>query len=403
MKAIDILRFALASLQGNRTRTLLMLLAMAIGVASVLVLTSLGEAARRYVTGEFASLGTNLIIVIPGRSETAGAGAVNMLVGETPRDLTIDDAMALQRSSSIRYVAPVNIGSAPVSWSGLEREVPIFGSTSELLAVRHWEMGQGRFLPAGDPDRANPVCVLGAKVRKELFGTKPALGEWVRIGDRRFRVIGIMASEGHAVGVNVEDVVIVPVASAQMLFNTRSLFRILIEAKNREAIPRAIDFTIDTIQQRHQGEKDITVITQDAVLATFDKILQALTFAVAGIAAISLAVAGILIMNVMLVAVSQRTTEIGLLKALGAPGRQIVTLFLAEAGLLSVLGAVLGLAIGQAGSWFIGYLYPVLPVGAPLWAFVAATAVALGTGLLFSLLPAKRAAKLDPVQALSRR
>ena len=403
MKATDILRFALSSLQGYRTRTLLMLLAMSIGVASVLVLTSLGEAARRYVTGEFASLGTNLIIVIPGRSETAGAGAVSMLVGATPRDLTIDDAIALQRSSMIRHVAPLNIGSAPVSWSGLEREVPIFGSTSELLTIRHWDMAQGQFLPAGDPDRANPVCVLGAKVRKELFGTKPALGEWVRIGDRRFRVIGVMASEGQSIGVAVEDVVIVPVASAQMLFNTTTLFRILIEAKSREAIPRTIDFTIDTIQQRHQGEKDVTVITQDAVLATFDKILQALTFAVAGIAAISLAVAGILIMNVMLVAVSQRTTEIGLLKALGAPERQIVILFLAEAGLLSVLGAVLGLAIGQAGSWFIGYLYPVLPVGAPLWAFVAATAVALGTGLLFSLLPAKRAAKLDPVQALSRR
>jgi len=196
---------------------------------------------------------------------------------------------------------------------------------------------------------------------------------------------------------------IVPVASAQRLFNTESLFRILVEVRSREAIPRVIDFVTDTLRKRHQGEEDVTVITQDAVLATFDKILQALTLTVAGIAAISLGVAGILIMNVMLVAVAQRTTEIGLLKALGAPQRQIVTLFLAEAALLSLLGAGLGLIIGQSGTWLIGYLYPALPMGTPLWAFIAAIGVALGTGLLFSLLPAQRAARLNPVQALARR
>jgi putative ABC transport system permease protein len=198
-------------------------------------------------------------------------------------------------------------------------------------------------------------------------------------------------------------VVIIPVATALQLFNTNTLFRILVEARDREMIPAVIAHVEQTIRERHQGEDDVTVITQDAVLATFDKILQALTFAVAGIAAISLAVAGILIMNVMLVAVSQRTTEIGLLKALGAPRRQIVGLFLMEAGLLSALGAGLGLVVGQLGSWLIGYFYPALPVGAPWWAFVAAIGVALGTGLLFSLLPARRAAQLDPVQALARR
>lgn len=402
MKATDTTRFALTALQGARTRTLLMLLAMAIGVASVLVLTSLGEAARRYVTAEFSSLGTNLVIVLPGRSETAGAGLMQLFGGST-RDLTLDDALALQRSAQVTRIAPINIGSAPVSRQGLIREVPIIGSSSELLQLRQWEMAIGQFLPAGDMDRARPVCVLGAKVKRELFGAQAVLGEQVRIGDSRFIVIGVMSSEGRSIGVDVEDIVMVPVASAQQLFNTQSLFRILVEASSREAIPRVIEHIKRTLRQRHQGEEDFTVITQDAVLDTFDKILGALTLAVAGIAAISLIVAGILIMNVMLVSISQRTSEIGLLKALGAPDRQIVSLFLAEATLLSILGALLGLIVGEAGSWLIGSLYPVLPMGPPWWAFVAAVGVALGTGILFSLLPARRASRLDPVQALARR
>ncbi len=402
MKTRDATRFAFDALRGYRTRTLLMLLAMSIGVASVLVLTSLGEAARRYVTGEFASLGTNLIIVLPGKSETTGGGSPNLL-GGTTRDLTLNDALAVSRSSLINHMAPLIIGSAPVSVRNLQRDVMVVGATSSLLDVRQWHLGKGQFLPETDIDRASFVTVLGSTLKQELFGAKNALGEWVRIGDRRFRVVGIMAAQGRSFDIDVENVAFVPVASAQMLFNTQSLFRILLGTRSRESIPRAIEHIRRTLRERHQGEEDVTIITQDAVLATFDKILRALTLTVAGIAAISLAVAGILIMNVMLVAVSQRTTEIGLLKALGAPRRQIIRLIMTEAALLSSMGAGLGLLVGQIGSSVIGYFYPALPLGAPWWAFVAAIGVALGTGLLFSLLPARRAAQLDPVQALARR
>jgi putative ABC transport system permease protein len=402
MNLLDAIRFALGTLRAYRLRAGLMLLAMAIGVASVVVLTSLGEAARRYVTGEFSALGTHMIIVLPGRSETAGLGP-SMFTAETPRDLTLADAAALTRSNTVVRVAPINVGAAPVSWGGRERDVVILGTTADFLDIRHFKMNQGRFLPPGDPETANAVCVLGTKVRDELFGATPALGKWIRIGDRRFRVIGILASEGQSIGVNTEDLVVIPVASAQSLLNTSSVFRILVEARSRELIPAAKRHIVATIKARHQGEEDVTVITQDAVLATFDKILQALTFAVAGIASISLVVAGILIMNVMLVAVTQRTSEIGLLKALGATAQQILRLFLVEAALLSLIGAVVGVSVGQAGSWFIGRIYPTLPVGAPWWAFTAAVGVALGTGLLFGILPAKRAARLDPVRALQRR
>jgi len=402
MRYPDIMIFVLGALSRYRVRTSLILLAMSIGIASIIVLTSLGEGARRYVIGEFASLGTNLVIVIPGRSETSG-GSPAMLLGSTTRDLTIADAVAIKRHAAVKQVAPVFVGAASISHNQRDRDAPVLGSTSELLDIRHWKLARGKFLPTVDPERANSVCVLGTKIRNELFGNESALGQWVRLGDRRFRVIGILASEGRSIGVDVQDLVVIPAASARILFNTPSLFRILIEAKTLDAIPAVKKHTINTIKARHQGEEDVTVITQDAVLSTFDRILKALTVTVAGIAAISLGVAGILIMNIMLVAISQRTAEIGLLKALGAPARQIVVLFLAEAATLSFVGACLGVVLGEFGSWVIGKIYPTLPLGAPWWAVLAAFTTAIVTGLVFGALPARRAARLDPVLALAHK
>jgi putative ABC transport system permease protein len=402
MRLADLLDFAWQVVRGYRTRTLLILLAMGIGVAAVVAVTSLGEGARLYVVNQFGSLGTNLVIVLPGRSETAGA-MPGVLVGKTPRDLTLDDAIALKRSHAVRRIAPLVIGVGDMHVGSRVRETPVLGSTAELMDIRGMEVALGRFLPEGDPRQIVPVCVIGSKVAAELFGTRPVLGEWVRIGDRRFRVIGVMARQGESMGSNTDEIVIVPLAAAQALFNTEALFRILVEAKSREQIPYARDDVEEIIRLRHEGERDVAVITQDAVLATFDRILRALTLAVAGIAAISLAVAGILIMNVMLIAVTQRRREIGLLKALGATGVQIRMAFLTEAVLLSVGGAAVGLAAGQAVRYAAVQLYPAIPFQAPWWALVAAPATAVITAVLFTLAPARRAAMLDPVQALSRR
>jgi putative ABC transport system permease protein len=374
---------------------------MGIGVASVVVLTALGEGARRFVTGEFESLGTHLLIVLPGRSETTGGPPP--LLGETPRDLTLDDALAIERSRAVRRIAPIAVGSAGVSHREREREAMIIGSTAAFLDVRHLKMASGRFLPTSDPRRASPVCVLGAKLKHELFGSSPAIGRWVRVGDRRFRVIGTLASEGRSIGLDLEDIVIIPVAAAQSLFDSYSLFRVLVEARSDEAIPRARRDILRIIRQRHEGEDDVTVITQDALVATFDKIFTALTLTVAGIASISLVVAGILIMNVMLVAVSQRTTEVGLLKALGASSGTIMRVFLAEATILSLVGAAAGVAVGYAAIRIVDQAYPLLPLSMPLWAVASAVLVAMTTGLLFGVLPARRAAKLDPVAALAGR
>lgn len=401
MNLLDIIGFGLRATMGYRTRTILVLLAMAIGVASMVLLSTLGEGARTYAVGQFSSLGTNLVIVLPGRSETVGGPPP--LLGVTPRDLTIEDAMALQRSSAVRYVAPIILGAVPVSHGSLEREVTIFGSTSELYLIRQLNMEHGKFLPGGDEVRAAPVCVLGSTAKNELFGNRPAIGEKVRIGDRRFRVIGVLADKGESVGIDMGDIVVIPVASAQALFNTSTLFRILVEASGRDMIPQAKEAILRIIRERHDGEDDVTVITQDAVLATFDKIFKALTLTVSGIAAISIVVAGILIMNVMLIAVSQRSSEVGLLKAIGSPGGQIVALFLTEAAILSLIGAAIGLLLSTAVIWLVESLYPQLPLAVPPWALLAALVVALGTGIVFGVLPALRAARLDPVQSLSRR
>jgi putative ABC transport system permease protein len=401
MKVLDVFRFGLRAASGYPARTLLMLLAMSIGVASVILLTTLGEGARRYVTREFTSLGTHLLIVLPGRSETTGGPPP--LLGETPRDLTLEDALALSRSSSVRRVAPIALGSAPVAWKQRDREVIILGSTAELFDIRQLSMAQGRFIPAGDPARAVAVCVLGNKIKNELFGNQSPLGKWVRIGQRRFRVIGILTPKGQSIGMNMSDVAVIPVASAQALFNTSSLFRIMVQARGRHAVADAKKAILKIIRDRHEGEDDITVVTQDALLATFDRIFTALTLTVAGIAAISLVVAGILIMNVMLIAVSQRRTEIGLLKAIGATGGQILQLFLSESAILSLIGALFGIILALLGTWVIIRLYPNFPLMIPLWSLSAATGVALITGLIFGVMPARRAAKLDPVEALSRR
>ena len=397
----DIILFSMQASTASRGRTILMLLAMAIGVSSVILLISLGDSARRYVIDQFASLGTNLLIVLPGRSETTGGPPP--LLGETPRDLTLDDAIALTQSSVIRRVAPIVAGSAPVSVRQLEREMIILGSSAELLEVRRLSMNQGSFLPPGDLRRGENVCVIGSGGKQELFGNQKALGQWVRIGDRRFRVIGVLAQIGVSLGEDMSEVVIIPVAVAQSLFNTESLFRIVVEATSEDAIARAKEAVLSIIRSRHEGEDDITVITQDAVLATFNKIFKALTMTVGGIAAISLVVAGIMIMNIMLVAVSNRRAEIGLLKALGAPRHQIMGLFLTESALLSIAGAVLGFLLAYGTMELLAGFFPEYSLALALWSPFIAASLALGTGIVFGVMPARRAAMLEPALALSRR
>jgi len=402
MRSADVLRFAAGAAAGNPLRTLLSMLAMSIGVAAVVVLTALGDGARRYVIDQFSSLGTNLVIVLPGRSATGGFSPANVIT-QTPRDLTVDDARALLRAPAVQRAAPVSVGNAELTVGGKLRATVILGTVAEYLEIRRFELAQGSFLPEEDWSHGSPVMVIGGKVRRELFGAEPAVGRFVRAGDRRFRVIGVLATTGVGLGMNTDELAMVPVSIAQQMFNTNTLFRIIIEARHRDAITAAKTQAQAIIKARHEGEEDVTVITQDAVLATFDRVLGTLTVGVAGIAAISLAVAGILVMNVMLVSVTQRTPEIGLLKALGATQRAIRAAFMTEAALLSAAGGLLGFALGHVGAGVLRYLYPTFPAYPPDWAVLAGLGTAFATGLVFGVMPARRAARLDPVLALAKR
>ncbi len=398
----DALSLALGSLHAQGKRSLLIGIATTIGVAAVLLLTGLGDGARRYVVGQFSALGTNLLVVLPGRNETVGGPPPVM--GETPRELTVQDAEALTRIPGVRQVVPLMVGSANVSVAaGLEREVTILGATSALLQVRHLTLGEGRFLPTIDAVQAGSSCVLGPKLKHELYAGRRALGTWLRIGDRRCRVVGILADTGVSLGTDFNDVAILPVAAAQAVMNTEGLFRVLVETRKGDSIQTLVTAVRATLKARHEGEDDVTIITQDSVVATFDRILRALTLGVSAVSAISLVVAGILVMNVMLVSVAQRKGEIGLLKALGARQRDIRQLFLIESVLLTTLGAAGGIVIGYGGTFLVRVLYPNFPAAVPWWGLGAGLLISGVCGLVFGVGPARRASQLDPVLALSNR
>ena len=402
MKITDTFRYASDAATGTPLRTGLLILAMSIGVAAVVILTALGDGARRYVVGEFSAIGSNLVIVLPGRSETRGFNPAN-LITSTPRDLTVDDAASLLRLPGVERIAPILIATTEINAAGKLREAMLLGTNDEFVRVRQLKMGLGRFLSKDEVGHGSTEVVLGALIRQEIFGAENPLGKTVRIGDRRLRVVGVLSEGGRGMGMTTDELVIVPVTTAQAMLNSNTLFRILVEARSREQIGEVKARVLKMITQRHEGEEDVTVITQDAVLQTFDKILNVLTLGVAGIAAISLAVAGILVMNVMLVSVTQRTGEIGLLKALGANSAAVRQLFMTEAVLLSLTGGLLGTALGYLGAAILRQLYPTFPAYPPLWAVLAGLGTALASGLIFGVMPARRAAQLDPIQALSKR
>lgn len=401
MRLLDRNQMALTAVVRYPLRSSMLLVAIAIGVAAVLVLTALGEGARLYVTSQFNSLGTHLLFVAPGKNEVGGLGGIAGSLGGSPRPFTLDDVRALGRSPYIATTTPMVMGTANINYQGLERGISVLGTTHTMKRLFDYELNSGRFLPELDLDNATPMCVIGDTIARELFGNAEPVGKWVRMGDRRVRVIGALSQGGQTGGHDLDEAVFVPIAFAMQIYDTESVQRMMVETTSAESMVKAKKDILDIIKARHFGHEDITVMDQGTILDTFNKIFLVLTSTLAGIAAISLAVAGTLIMNVMLVAVSQRTAEIGLLKALGARRGQIIGLFLTEATMLSLLGAVVGVLVGYACIELLREVYPLIDFRAPDWAVISAVLMALASGLLFGIMPARRAADLDPVEALA--
>jgi putative ABC transport system permease protein len=398
MRLGDVLQFATGALRGHRLRTALSLLGVAVGVAAVILLTSLGDGARAYVEREFAAMGSNLLVVLPGKTETTGFAP---LFGGAPHDLTLEDVEAMRHIAGVRRVAPLTVGRASIHASGRSREVMIAGTTAEWGRVRRVEMAVGSFLPETAAEADRPVCVIGALIRSELFPTGNPLGRVLRVGEERYRVIGVTARRGRSMNMDLDDLVMIPVRRHMRMFDTTSIFRVMVEVGAHASIESTRARVIAMLTARHAGEEDVTVLTQDAVLTSFGRILNVLTLLLAGIAAISLTVAGIGVMNVMLVSVAERRREIGLLKAIGATGRQILALFLLEATLIAVTGG----AAGAGAAWSVTALfteaYPSFPIAPPLWAVGAALLVSITIGASFGAWPARRAARLEPIAAMA--
>lgn len=397
MKFPDLIRLTLGALLAHRLRSVLTTIGIMIGIASVILLTSIGEGTRQHILSSFTQFGTNILVIHPGKTMTTGSPGA--LAG-TIRKLTIDDAEALARIPGVENVCPVSFGMGKVEWGERGRDVFVVGVSANATDVWKFHVRQGRFLPEGDPRRASTLAVLGPKLKREVFGEKNALGEYVRIAGQRYVVVGVMEPKGNILGMDLDDRVWVDTTAALNLFNRDGLIEIDLTYANADMADRIVSDVTRVLKARHGGEEDFSVTTQDAMLSVLNKILGVINAAVGGIGAISLLVGALGILTMMWISVHERVAEIGLAKALGATPRQVLMLFLGEAALLSLLGGILGVAVGMGLAFLIGRLIPGLPVHTPIRFVLMAIGVSLAVGLLSGVLPARRAARLDPVDAL---
>jgi putative ABC transport system permease protein len=395
MRWQDGLRLTATTLVSRPLRSLLTLLGVAIGIAAVALLTAMGEGLRLYVLDNFSQFGTRIIAIHPGKTQTGGLGGILSSV----RPLSLSDADALGRLAHIEAVVPIIQGSGDIQFGVMSRRSEIIGSGHQLAEAWDFRVALGQFLPEARDGRSPPYVVLGHKLRKELFGAANPLGEPVRVGGVRFRVIGVIEEKGQLLGFDLDDIAYIPVAWAQRLFNRDGLMEINLmftagtSAKQLSARIRQL------LIERH-GVEDFSLTTQDDMLASLDRILGTLTIAVAALGGISLLVGAVGILTIMTTTVGERTAEIGLLRALGATPRQVLGLFLAEAALLSLAGGMLGLLLMALLLVTIHFSLPDLPLSlAPVFVLMA-LALSVAIGLLAGIAPARQAARLHPVDAL---
>lgn len=389
--------FAARAVFAHRLRSGLSALGIAIGVASVVLLTSIGEGTRRYVFEQFNQFGTNLVAINPGKAETVGIPGI---LGGTTHKLTLDDALSLQRIEGVEELLPMAYGTGRVEARGRGRSVYVYGVTANVPRAWNMAVRQGSFWPESDPRRGYATAVLGPTLKRELFGAEDALGERVRIGGGRFRVIGIMEPRGSLLGIDIDDAVYIPTASAMTLLNRTELDEIHVIYRPSYDADRIVERVKEVLTERHRGNEDFTVTSQEAMMEVFDNVMQTITAAVGAIAGISLLVGMIGILTTMWIAVGERTHEIGLLRAVGAGRAQVRQVFLTEAAALALAGGTAGLAAGLGLAALLRTAIPGLPVETPLSFAMAALILSAGTGLAAGVLPAQRAARMDPVDAL---
>lgn len=395
MSTIDFFRFIFRSVLSARLRSALTALGIAIGIMAVTLLTAIGEGVRSYVMETFSQFGTNIMSISPGHAVTGGMGGLL----NTVRPLTLDDVEAIARLPEIRGTVPNVSGMARIGAGNRQRNAMVLGATPDALDVWKLAVANGSFLPADDIHAPRALAVIGSRLREELFGTGNALGQWIRIGDSRYLVVGTLESKGQLLGFDLDDAAYIPVSRSMQLFNREGLMQADImfhPGLSSEQVARRVKaMMID----RH-GREDFSIVTQDEMLGTLDRILNVLTLSVAALGSISLLVGGVGILTIMTTAVRERVSEIGLLRAIGATERQVLLIFLGESILLSLLGGLAGIAAMTAIVTSVAIALPTLPL-APQPLYIAIALVVSGLiGLVAGVAPARHAARLDPIESL---
>jgi putative ABC transport system permease protein len=392
----DFVRLVAQSVIAHRLRSVLTALGIGIGVTAVVLLTSIGEGLNTYMVEQFTQFGTTTVQITPGKLSTFGIspGALNSV-----RPLSLADAEALQRAPHVLSSVPVVAGSASVEGRRRERSVTVYAVGPDFDEAFRFDVAIGEFLPHDDFERARNVAVLGARLHAELYGGDNPLGDRIRVGGQRYRVIGVMESKGQMVGIDLDDTVYIPAARGLELFNRQGLLEVDVQYAEGAPVDEVVEGIRRILTARH-GAEDFTIITQQQMLDVLGSIVDVLTLGVAALGGISLLVGGVGIFTIMTIAVRERTQEIGLLRAIGARRSRIAQLFVGEAMLLSAVGGVGGLLLGFAIVGFVRVALPAVPATlSPLYVALALV-IAVAIGLIAGVLPARSAARLEPLDAL---
>ena len=387
------------SIVENKLRAALTMLGMVIGVMAVILLVSVGTGAKRYITSEFESLGTNIIIVQPGKTDKKNSMGPPM--ASSKGKLTVADVEALQKKAqNLSAVSGIMFGTGVVKNDNSTNNLNIFGSNDQFNRIFNMTISEGNYFSKEDEDSGRRVVVLGHTIKENLFGSETALGKLVKVNESEHRVIGIIKATGDKLGFNIDNMVFIPTKSALRLFNSDKLYGIRASAKSRSRINDAVAELSEILKERHNGEEDFTIVTQVTMMESMGTILNMLTYALAAIAFISMLVGGIGIMNIMLVSVTERTREIGIRRAVGARQSDILKQFMIEAIVISVSGGLLGIFISMSITYTLYFFFPSFDMRPPFWIFPPAFFLSFFTGVVFGVWPARKAAHIQTIDAL---
>jgi len=397
MQIDEAFRIAINAVRSNKIRAILTMLGIIIGVAAVILLVSIGSGLQQYITKEFESLGSNLIMVMPGKIQFHDEGGrEGGPPGVTNNKLTLKVMQKLERGTYIEDVLPVVTKSVVAKYGNNSHSTGILASSEKYTLIRKAELAKGNNFTRADISVGKKVTILGATLKEELFGDAPALNRKISLGDHRYTIIGILEEKGAAMGQDQDDMALIPLTAAMKQFNIEKLNYFYIVSPSAEDTAKTIA-EAKRILLKEMDDEDFTVMDSKDLLSTISSILSVLTAALAGIAGISLLVGGIGIMNIMLVSVTERTREIGLRKAVGATPKDILLQFLIEAVFFSLIGGLIGIGLGMFSSFILGKF---LQTSVTVWSVAIAFSVSALVGIVFGVAPAYKAAKLDPINAL---